>query len=106
MIYYTKQNEVLDYICWKHYFKSSVLESILSGETDYYDPGQQITGIFDIDMFVDKTDESLGKIVNKVIEANPHLVPHGIFLPSGLPVTLPDMDDGIDTTEEIVQLWD
>lgn len=105
MIYRTKQNELLDYICWKHYYKSTLLDSILAQESEYYDPGQEILDIFNICTMNGRTDEQMGKIVNKVLEVNPGLIDHGIFLPSGLDIYLPEIED-IATAGEIVQLWD
>lgn len=105
MIYHTQENEVLDYICWKNYFQSNLLTSLLAQEAEYYDPAHDITGIFDIGNWTVRNDEQLGWIVNKVLDANPTLITHGIFLPSGLDIYLPGIDD-VDTTGNIVQLWD
>lgn len=105
MIYRTKENEVLDYICWKNYFQSTLLDALLVQETENYAPGRQIMDIFDLGKLSGRTDDQLGKIVNKVLDANPGLIDYGIFLPSGLEIHLPEVDE-IDTAGEIVQLWD
>jgi phage tail protein X len=105
MTYYTRQNENLDYICWKHYYNSSILDSLLAQEADQYDPAKEVLDIFDIGTMSGRDDEEMGKIVNKVLDANPHLMEHGIFLPAGLKIDLPEIDE-IVTAGEIVQLWD
>lgn len=105
MIHVTKENEVLDYICWKHYFQSTILNSLLVQETEQYDPGQHIMDIFDIGNITGRTDDQMGRIVNIVLQANPGLIRHGIFLPSGLEIQLPEIPE-IHTAPQIVQLWD
>jgi phage tail protein X len=105
MIYRTKQNECLDYICWKYYFKSTILDSLLAQEPENYDPAQDVLDIFNIGTMNGRTDEEMGKIVNRVLEVNPGLINQGIFLPSGLNIDLPEIEDII-TASKIVQLWD
>jgi phage tail protein X len=37
VIYTTKENDVLDWICWKHYGTTAVLEQILAANPDVTD---------------------------------------------------------------------
>lgn len=45
-----------------------------------------------------------GRLVERVLEANPGLADKGAILPSGTAVTLPDLDTATETAS--VRLWD
>ncbi len=105
MTYYTKENEVLDYICWKYYFQPRMNSSLLEQETIIYGEASNMMEMFDFGWLREDDDQKLNKILSKVIEANPGLVNYGLFLPSNIRIELPDLkldDDG----ETMLQLWD
>ena len=69
MQYRTKNNDILDRICFLHY--------------------------------------GISGVVQKVLESNPHLADYGPVLPSGLLITLPDIDVKADkSAKKTVSLWD
>ncbi|APR98628.1 tail protein X [Wolbachia endosymbiont of Folsomia candida] len=65
--YTTKQNEMLDYICWRHYgFTNGVVELVL--------------------------------------EFNPGLAEYGSFLPAGLKIKLPVIEEPLE--KSILKMWE
>lgn len=58
--YTTKENDVLDWICWKHYGTTSVIETVLAANptlTDYKLPAGTVVNLPYIDSMKDKRRE-------------------------------------------------
>jgi phage tail protein X len=111
-LFRTRDGDVLDWICWKHYLQRSDLINTainsFSGHAELLRDTEQMAD--DIaGMSLDTSSaSSLSPIVSIVLEANPDLVLKGPIFDSGIHIVLPVIDteelDEID--EEVINLWD
>lgn len=105
MTYHTKENEVLDYICWKYYFQSEVDHLGLSQENATIEIADSIMEILNVGWTTSDQVSKLSKMVAMVIEANPGLTQNGVFLKANIPIELPDKEAFL-PQQDTLQLWD
>lgn len=105
MIYYTKDNEVLDYICWKHYIQSDFNLLGMIDDTDEINNISEIMEFLNLGWDDNDSISKLSGILEMVIKANPGILDYGVFLPSNIPIELPELKSDYSQNES-VKLWD
>ncbi len=105
-LYRTKQYDVLDEICWRHYILNTVLNRMnyhqLANETN-----EAILEQTKYMLVQQGPTESLGPMVNLVLESNPHLLTLSLNLPEGILIHLPELETRmLDHIEKVLSLWD
>lgn len=83
-IYYTKDNETLDYICWRHYVHNNLLE------IKYHSLENEIFHSF-INNYSNE-ESGINGIIEQVLMANPGISQY-LFIPYGTKLILPDIKD-------------
>ncbi|WP_045856250.1 tail protein X [Teredinibacter purpureus] len=103
-VYSTKDGDMLDWICWRHYGQ----HARLSEATRQIEPHLVAAngGIDEeVEMLSQFSSTDLRGIVEQVLDANPRLVDYGSRLPAGVDVTLPELEASVEQ-QDVVQLWD
>ncbi|TQV72576.1 hypothetical protein FKG94_17900 [Exilibacterium tricleocarpae] len=102
--YVTKQNEMLDWICWQHYGQRRQLEQA-ARELDPL--GDEIDDTLSqaLSSLSQASPQNLAGMVESILQANPGLAALGPVLPAGVTLVLPDYSQAVEETQ-VVQLWD
>jgi phage tail protein X len=102
--YRSKDGDVLDWICWRHYGQ----QARLNQAARQIDP-QLALADSRLDEHVQLLSQfnaaDLRGIVEQVLDANPGLADYGSRLPAGVLIHLPDIGAQVEDAA-VVQLWD
>jgi len=104
MIYHTRDGEMLDWICWRHYGQRSRLDEAASQMEPRLKQGQSSIGD-DVLALGKHGQGDMRRIVEMVLEANPGLADHGTVFSAGVSIDLPDISPDTEASNA-VHLWD
>ncbi len=105
-LYRTKQNDVLDDVCWRHYILNTVLNNMnynqLVNETN-----SSILEEAKYMLVQQGPSESLDPMIDLVLKSNPHLLTLPLSLPEGVLIHLPVLEERmVEHIENVISLWD